>query len=139
MRKPTTATARLAAVLVPLMLSLAALGCGTSKNYRAGVHESYPVISTRLDAYDLSAVERDAVAELRAAAAVERAVTYERAEPAWRAVEPTYRGRVAADAGINEQRRADWLKTADIVNELQAAERDYRRSLGTAAPPPPPE
>lgn len=116
-------------LLIALFILAPLAGCGTSQSYKSLVSETYPVVATRMDRYPLTEDERQEVATLRRVAAPRKAVRYDTAAPAWEAVEPDYRRYVGEDAGLAEQRRADWLKTADLISEGQEAEREYRGSF----------
>jgi hypothetical protein len=115
--------------LLPFVfIAVTVAGCGTSASYKALVHRTYPVIADRMGRYPLTDQEKIEVQDLRSAAADQGKVKYETARPVWEKVEPDYRQRVGADDKIGEQRRADWQKTADLIDQAQDAEAERHKA-----------
>lgn len=124
-------------VLLVLALLLSLVGCtGASLSYQDGVRTAYPVIATRIDGLMPST---PAAAGLRAAATAP--ITYPVASKAWSDAAPIYRTLVTDAPGLDKplHRRADWLHTADQLDQLNAAEARHRNIflyLFTPAPTP---
>jgi hypothetical protein len=125
-------------VLGPFVL-LASLitagGCQTSEGYKRVVSKTYPRIVERMEKYELNDEDAAAVEQLKTVSADAKSVRYEDARPAWEEAAPSYRQHVGADDTLPSQRRADWLKTADILDRAQRAELRYRQTLGISDQP----
>jgi len=135
-----TAYAFAAMCAAALALMLCFTGCAaTSASYKTAVATTYPKIAERMDTYPLTAEESAEVKTLRDVSAVRKNVSYGTARPAWEAVAPDYRRYVGSDSGEHllpgkspeeqERRRADWLKTAEIIDRAQDAEAEYHNSI----------
>jgi hypothetical protein len=106
-----------------------AVGC-TSQSYKAGVRVGYPPAADRID--QLSGQQTPAAANLRTAAA--DPITFGKASKAWHDAAPVYRTVVTAAPSLTDHRRSDWLKTADLLDKLNADEAKHE-SLIFVKPP----
>lgn len=117
--------------LLILALLLSVVGCGASQSYKLAVKGTYPVVASRIDGL-LPATP--AAANLRTAA--RDPVTYPVASKAWSDAAPVYRTLVTG-AALTDHRKADWLKTAELLDQLQAAEARHRNPFLFAPAPNP--
>src|SRR5205823_4125811 len=92
------------------------VGCGASQSYKLAVKGTYPVVADRIDGLMPST---PAASGLRAAAV--DPITYPTASKAWNDAAPVYRTLVSG-ATLTPHRKADWLRTATLLDDLQAAE-----------------
>jgi hypothetical protein len=98
-------------------LALLVVGC-MSQSYRVGVTSAYPKVADRLD--QLSGQVTPVASELRASTS--KPIRFARTSLAWKNASGPYRLLVGSSPNLTDHRRADWLSTADLLDNLNATE-----------------